>query len=206
VLNSLSTTPWRHMDVYSHIFLTSALVGGDWLTSRPGRFTPGERAPSTHWIGSWWAPELVWMTWRRENSWPYWYSNSHPSAILTLSQLLLHAYICINVFKAVFLHEKHSDNKTRVTSVNLVLLNGNHMRQKKGYFVWIGITVLCANAFSQSNHSNNDNVRDDSHFRPTPACFCVASLKVVVAMRNKKTITVMMWLELLSMEKGSHYL
>jgi hypothetical protein len=60
--------------------------------------------------------------------------------------------------------------------------------------------VLCADAFSQSNHSKKDNVRDDSHLRPTPACFCVASLKVGVAMHNKK-ITVMMWLELLSMEK-----
>jgi hypothetical protein len=61
--------------------------------------------------------------------------------------------------------------------------------------------VLFADAFSQSNHSNNDNVRDDSHLRPTPACFCAASLKVGAAMRNKKMITVMMWLELLSMEK-----
>jgi hypothetical protein len=61
--------------------------------------------------------------------------------------------------------------------------------------------VLCADAFSRSNHSNNDNVRDDGYLRPTPACFCVASLKVGVTMRNKKTITVMMWLELLSMEK-----
>jgi hypothetical protein len=34
-----------------HIFLTSALVGGEWSTSRPGRFTPGERAPGNHWIG-----------------------------------------------------------------------------------------------------------------------------------------------------------
>jgi hypothetical protein len=24
-----------------------------WLTSRPGRFTPRERAPGTHWIGGW---------------------------------------------------------------------------------------------------------------------------------------------------------
>jgi hypothetical protein len=36
-----------------HIFLTSALAGGEWLASRPGRFTPGERAPGTHWIGGW---------------------------------------------------------------------------------------------------------------------------------------------------------
>jgi hypothetical protein len=33
--------------------LTSALVGGEWSVSRPGRFTPGERAPGTHWIGGW---------------------------------------------------------------------------------------------------------------------------------------------------------
>jgi hypothetical protein len=38
--------------MYSHVFLTSALVGGEWLASRPGRFTPGERAPGTHCIGS----------------------------------------------------------------------------------------------------------------------------------------------------------
>jgi hypothetical protein len=41
------------VDVWIHVFLTSALVGGEWTTSRPGRFTPGERAPSTHWIGGW---------------------------------------------------------------------------------------------------------------------------------------------------------
>jgi hypothetical protein len=36
-----------------HIFLNSALAGGEWSVSRPCRFTPGERAPSTHWIGGW---------------------------------------------------------------------------------------------------------------------------------------------------------
>jgi hypothetical protein len=41
------------VDAYIHIFLTSALVGGEWSTSRPGRFTPGERAPGTHLIGVW---------------------------------------------------------------------------------------------------------------------------------------------------------
>jgi hypothetical protein len=34
-------------------FLTSALVGGEWSTSRLGRSTPGERAPGTHWRGGW---------------------------------------------------------------------------------------------------------------------------------------------------------
>jgi hypothetical protein len=34
------------------VFLTSALVEGEWLASLPGRFTSRERAPVTHWIGS----------------------------------------------------------------------------------------------------------------------------------------------------------
>jgi hypothetical protein len=39
--------------VYSHIFLTLALVEGEQSASRPGRFTPEERAPGIHWIGGW---------------------------------------------------------------------------------------------------------------------------------------------------------
>jgi hypothetical protein len=41
------------VDVQIHIFLTSALVEGEWPNSHPGRFTPGESAPGTHWIGGW---------------------------------------------------------------------------------------------------------------------------------------------------------
>jgi hypothetical protein len=47
---------YRGVDVWTHVFLTSALAGGEWSASRPGRFTPGERAPGTHWIGGWVAP------------------------------------------------------------------------------------------------------------------------------------------------------
>jgi hypothetical protein len=41
------------VDVYFLIFLTSALTSGEWLASRPCRFSHGERAPGTHWIGGW---------------------------------------------------------------------------------------------------------------------------------------------------------
>jgi hypothetical protein len=34
-----------------HVFLTSALVGGEWPVSRPCRLTPGERTPGSHWRG-----------------------------------------------------------------------------------------------------------------------------------------------------------
>jgi hypothetical protein len=44
------------VDVYIHIFLTSALVGGEWSNSLPGRFTPEESAPGTHCIGGWVGP------------------------------------------------------------------------------------------------------------------------------------------------------
>jgi hypothetical protein len=39
---------WRYSSIQS---LTSALYGGEWSDSRPGRFTPREIAFGTHWIG-----------------------------------------------------------------------------------------------------------------------------------------------------------
>jgi hypothetical protein len=39
--------------VQIHFFLTSSLAGGEWSDSRPGRFTPGERAHLTHCIRGW---------------------------------------------------------------------------------------------------------------------------------------------------------
>jgi hypothetical protein len=39
-------------------FLASALEGGEWSASHPCHFTPGERAPSTHWIGGWVGPRF----------------------------------------------------------------------------------------------------------------------------------------------------
>jgi hypothetical protein len=44
---------YERVDVQIHVFMTSALSGGEYSASRPGRFIPGERAPSTHWIGGW---------------------------------------------------------------------------------------------------------------------------------------------------------
>jgi hypothetical protein len=39
------------VDVYIHVSLTSALFGGEWSASLPGRFTARGRVPGTHWIG-----------------------------------------------------------------------------------------------------------------------------------------------------------
>jgi hypothetical protein len=43
-------------EVKIHIFLTSALTGGEWSASRPGRFTPTDIALGIHCIGCWMDP------------------------------------------------------------------------------------------------------------------------------------------------------
>jgi hypothetical protein len=44
------------VDVQIYVFLTSALVGGEWSASRPSRLTPWERTTGTHWIEGWVGP------------------------------------------------------------------------------------------------------------------------------------------------------
>jgi hypothetical protein len=41
--------------------LTSALDGSEWPASRPGHFTPRERAPGTQWLGGWVGSVFVYM-------------------------------------------------------------------------------------------------------------------------------------------------
>jgi len=41
---------WGSGGITTHS-LTSALDGAEWSASRPGRLTPREKAPGTHWIG-----------------------------------------------------------------------------------------------------------------------------------------------------------
>jgi hypothetical protein len=43
------------VEIQLHLFLILAPDGGEWSASRPVRFTPGEWAPGTHWIG-WMGP------------------------------------------------------------------------------------------------------------------------------------------------------
>jgi hypothetical protein len=47
---------WRYSSTHS---LTSALDGGEWSATRPGRFTPRERAPGTHWVRGRVGPKAV---------------------------------------------------------------------------------------------------------------------------------------------------
>jgi hypothetical protein len=50
---------WRDRRYSSYSFTTSALDGGEWLASRPGRaLPPGERTPGTHCTGGWVGPRV----------------------------------------------------------------------------------------------------------------------------------------------------
>jgi hypothetical protein len=61
---------YRGMDVYTHVFLTSPLVGAQWSALRPGDPPP----PSTHLIGGW--VDLRAYLDDSENCLPHWDSNS----------------------------------------------------------------------------------------------------------------------------------
>jgi hypothetical protein len=52
LLNVKSNSALCHGDVWGSGGI-DLLARGKWPTSRPCRFTPGERAPGTHWIGGW---------------------------------------------------------------------------------------------------------------------------------------------------------
>jgi hypothetical protein len=47
---------YGEVDVQIHVFLISALVGGEWSVSHHGRSIPDERASDTQWIGGWVGP------------------------------------------------------------------------------------------------------------------------------------------------------
>jgi hypothetical protein len=58
------------VDAYIHVFMTTAVVGGEWLASRPDRSNPGEKAPGTHGIGVWVGPRTDLDKMERKNILP----------------------------------------------------------------------------------------------------------------------------------------
>jgi hypothetical protein len=72
-------------DVYFHVFLTSPLFGDEWLASSLCRFTPGERAPGTHWKGSWVGPRAGLGDVERRKYCSHQDSNSDPLAVQSVA-------------------------------------------------------------------------------------------------------------------------
>jgi hypothetical protein len=65
-------TPWRRLggeEYSSYSFTTSALDGGEWSVSRPGRALPPEKGPAVPIVQeAGWAPEPVWTQRLQEKS------------------------------------------------------------------------------------------------------------------------------------------
>jgi hypothetical protein len=94
----------RGVDVQTHVFLISALVGGEWPAFRLGHFTPGVRTPIPIGYEIEWAPEPVWKTWRSENSYPHRDSNSHFSVVQPVASRCRTNFYTINkILQIVFL-------------------------------------------------------------------------------------------------------
>jgi hypothetical protein len=55
----MKRSSYARVDVQIHVFLTSALFGGEWSASCPCRFASGERAPGTHWLGGRFGPGMA---------------------------------------------------------------------------------------------------------------------------------------------------
>jgi hypothetical protein len=50
---------YAEAEIQIHVFVMLELGEGEWPASRPGRFTPRERASDPHWIGGWLGPRAA---------------------------------------------------------------------------------------------------------------------------------------------------
>lgn len=94
-IHEFKSPPWRRMwcgGIAPSFFLTSALEGGEWLASSPGRFTPGDRSFSTHWIVGWVGPWADLTAVEKKNLCPCLESNlCRPARRLVV--IALHEYV-----------------------------------------------------------------------------------------------------------------
>jgi hypothetical protein len=51
-------TAYWGVEVKLHSLFYLGGIGSEWSASRPGRSTPRERVPGTHWIGGWVGPRI----------------------------------------------------------------------------------------------------------------------------------------------------
>jgi hypothetical protein len=119
------------MYVYIHIFLISALIGGEWSASRPGCFTSGDRAPSTYCLGGRVGPRTSMDNVKRGKTLPLLGFRLWPLGCPAHSQSLYH--LC---------YANYSNKGYRNHQFVSVTYMENH-HTKLGHVVVVLVEVLC---------------------------------------------------------------
>jgi hypothetical protein len=83
------------VDVYIHVYLTSALVGSEWSASCPGRFTPRGKSPRYPLGRRLYGPQPVWTTWRRPRTPTAWSSSPEPVAVAIPVRYYIYIYTTV---------------------------------------------------------------------------------------------------------------
>jgi hypothetical protein len=91
------------------MFLTLALVRGEWSSSHTGCFTPVAISPSTCQIGGWGCPRSGLDDVERTKSCLYWYSNSSQ---LVTRQCTNYAVLVPEKYETLLKHIKKKDKKS----------------------------------------------------------------------------------------------
>jgi hypothetical protein len=91
----------------------------EWSASRPTRFTPGERAPGTHWVGRWVGSKAVLDAVEERISLPLPGTEFHclrpssPLPVATRTELTRGSTLCTTLYqlrKLVLIHKYYVDN------------------------------------------------------------------------------------------------
>jgi hypothetical protein len=90
------------MDVWIHFSWPRHLLEVICQLHTPTVLPPEEISPGNQWIGSWVDPRAGRTLWRRENSWPYRYSNSDPSVVQSVASRYTDWAIPASTFFNVF--------------------------------------------------------------------------------------------------------
>jgi hypothetical protein len=102
-----------------------------WVVSfTPRPLYPRARDPSTHCIGGGWPPQPAWTTWRIENSWPYWGSNSDLSVVQPIaSRYSDWLSMCVCIYT-------HTHGKCLLIRLQLILMLNNPDRNMENKRCW----------------------------------------------------------------------
>jgi hypothetical protein len=106
-----------------------------------GALPLGKEPPVPIGQGAGWTPEPVWTTLRRENSWPYWDSNSDPSVVQPVA----------NRYTDCAILDPKNNMKLNVKRIQLENVNWFHLTHKRDEWQALVTSVMKRQGISQAN-------------------------------------------------------